>query len=97
MSLEDFLEQKPLYYTQIDYTRMPRAYESIKEHLHIPKVIHIVGTNGKGTTGRFIANAFFSLGLKVGHYTSPHIKAFNERTWINEYNCEDSVLEVALE
>ena len=95
MSLEDFLEQKPLYYTQIDYTRMPRAYESIKEHLHIPKVIHIVGTNGKGTTGRFIANALFSLGLKVGHYTSPHIQDFNERIWLNGKNCADEHLEEA--
>jgi len=97
MSLEDFLEQKPLYYTQIDYTRMPRAYESIKEHLHIPKVIHIVGTNGKGTTGRFIANALYALGLKVGNYTSPHIKTFNERIWIDGHNCEESVLEKAHE
>ena len=97
MSLADFLEQKPLYYTKIDYTRMPRAFASIKESLTIPKIIHIVGTNGKGTTGRFIANALFALGLKVGHYTSPHIKVFNERIWINGDNCKDKVLENAHE
>ncbi len=97
MSLEDFLENKPLYYTKIDYTRMPRAYASIKESLVIPKIIHIVGTNGKGTTGRFIANALFSSGLKVGHYTSPHIKAFNERIWLNGNNCDKAVLQVAHE
>jgi dihydrofolate synthase / folylpolyglutamate synthase len=83
MSLNDFLEKKPLYYSEIDYTRMPRAYASIQEKLSIPKIIHIVGTNGKGTTGRFIANALFALGKSTGHYTSPHIQDFNERIWLN--------------
>jgi len=93
MNLNDFLNQKPLYYTEIDYTRMPRAYVSIKDKLHIPSVIHLVGTNGKGTTGRFIANALFGLGLKVGHYSSPHIQEFNERIWLNGKNVDNHILE----
>ena len=97
MNLNDFLKQKPLYYAEIDYTRMPRAYTSIKEHIKIPKIIHLVGTNGKGTTGRFIANALYALGLKVGHYTSPHIKEFNERIWLNGENCDNQALENAHE
>ena len=95
MTLEDFLEQKPLYYNEIDYTRMPRAYASIKEKLSIPKIIHIVGTNGKGTTGRFIANALVVLGKKTGHYSSPHISKFNERIWLNGENVNEAVLEKA--
>lgn len=91
----DFLEKKPLYYAEIDYTRMPRAYEAIKEYLPLPKVIHIVGTNGKGTTGRFIANALFQLGKSVGHYSSPHIEHFNERIWLNGENAQESLLEDA--
>ena len=95
MSLDEFLNSKPLYYAEIDYTRMPRAYASIKEDLHIPPIIHLVGTNGKGTTGRFIANALLSLGSKVGHYTSPHIKEFNERIWLNGKNVNDETLQKA--
>ena len=93
--LLDFLELKPLYYDEIDYTRMPRVYESIKSSLHIPKIIHLIGTNGKGTTGRFLASALYSLGFKVGHYTSPHILSFNERVWLNGRDVEDEVLEKA--
>ncbi len=93
MKLDEFLAQKPLYYSEIDYTRMPRAYESIKDKITTPKVIHVVGTNGKGTTGRFIANALFSLGFSTGHYTSPHIFEFNERIWINGQNIDDETLE----
>lgn len=95
MRLADFLEQKPLYYSEIDYTRMPRAYASIKEKISLPKIIHIVGTNGKGTTGRFIANALLASGQKVGHYTSPHITHFNERIWLNGSNIDDESLEKA--
>lgn len=80
----DFLNKKPLYYDEIDLSRMPRAYERIKEHLFSnAKVIHIVGTNAKGTTGRFLATALKNSGFKVGHYTSPHIQSFNERIWLN--------------
>jgi len=93
--LSDFLELKPLYYDEIDYTRMPRIYESIKSSLHIPKIIHLIGTNGKGTTGRFLASALYSLDFKVGHYSSPHIINFNERIWLNGRDVEDDILEKA--
>lgn len=72
---------------------MPKVYERVKKHFKNPKIIHIVGTNGKGTTGRFLASALFSLGFNVGHYSSPHIMKFNERIWINGTDASDEVLE----
>ena len=95
MSLDRFLEEKPLYYTEIDYTRMPRVYEKIKSHFRSGEIIHIVGTNGKGTTGRFLASALFAMGYKTAHYTSPHIADFNERIWIEGENVSDKALENA--
>ena len=83
MYLEEFLEAKPLYYDEIDYTRMPRIYKRVANHFNLPKIIHIIGTNGKGTTGRFLATALYNLGHNTGHYTSPHIVKFNERIWFN--------------
>ena len=74
---------------------MPKAYKSIKDKLTLPKIIHIVGTNGKGSTGRFLAHMLFKSGFKVGHYTSPHILKFNERIWINGKNIDDESLEKA--
>ena len=90
--LKSFLDHKPLYYDKIDYTRMPRVYATIKQKIKLPKIIHIIGTNGKGTTGRFLATALYSLGKKVGHYTSPHILNFNERIWFNGENISDEIL-----
>ncbi|MDD3463313.1 MAG: Mur ligase family protein [Sulfurospirillaceae bacterium] len=95
MKLVEFLDEKPLYYDDIDYNRMPLAYESIKTLYKLPKIIHIVGTNGKGTTGRFLAQMLFEQGLHVGHYTSPHILNFNERVWIDGFDVDDVSLELA--
>ncbi|MDX1808858.1 MAG: Mur ligase family protein [Sulfurospirillaceae bacterium] len=95
MRLIPFLEQKPLYYDVIDYSRMPKAYECIKQYIKLPKIIHVVGTNGKGSTGRFLANILLNKGISVGHYTSPHIFKFNERIWVNGKNIDDKTLEDA--
>ncbi len=93
--LNEFLNAKPLFYETIDYTRMPRVYEKIKSYFTHPKIIHLIGTNGKGTTGRFLATALNSKGFNVGHYTSPHILEFNERIWLNGKNISDKILDEA--
>jgi dihydrofolate synthase/folylpolyglutamate synthase len=57
-----FLNRKPLFYRKIDLTRMPRAYRHLQPYLEpINPVIHIIGTNGKGTTGRFLAWGLWEL------------------------------------
>ena len=47
------------------------------------KIIHIAGTNGKGSTGATIYSILRAYGYKVGLYTSPHLINFNERIRIN--------------
>ncbi len=92
-----FLDSKPLYYDEIDYGRMPRAWEKIRHEVRLAPVIHLVGTNGKGTTGRFLASALKAAGYRVGHYTSPHILRFNERIWIDGADADDETLQKAFE
>jgi dihydrofolate synthase/folylpolyglutamate synthase len=43
------------------------------------KIVHVAGTNGKGSTSNMLASALSSAGYKVGLYTSPHILDFRER------------------
>lgn len=97
MNYLTFLDGKPLYYDKIDLERMPRAWEQVRTHIRLPEIIHVIGTNGKGTTGRFLAQALHSSGLSVGHYISPHISRFNERIWIDGANAEDDVLQRAFD
>jgi len=95
MLLAEFLNHKPLYYDEIDYDRFPKIYKKIQSHFQLPKIIHIVGTNAKGSTGRALAHLLHVSGAKVGHYSSPHIVKFNERIWINGEDASDTLLEKA--
>ncbi len=46
---------------------------------HAYPVIHITGTNGKGSTAQMITRLLVADGLRVGTYTSPHLERVNER------------------
>lgn len=50
------------------------------------KLIHIAGTNGKGSTTSIIASLLMEKGFKVGMYTSPFLEEFEERIQINSNN-----------
>lgn len=45
----------------------------------LPPVIHVAGTNGKGSTATFLRTILEAAGLRVHTYTSPHLVRFNER------------------
>ena len=47
-------------------------------------VVHVAGTNGKGSTSHLIAAALAAAGYKVGLYTSPHLVSFCERVRVIE-------------
>jgi len=81
--LAKLLDSKPLYYTAFDPNRIVEAYKVIKNHIKKPNAVHIVGTNGKGSTGRALAHMAYKSGLRVGHFSSPHILDFKERFWID--------------
>lgn len=56
------------------------------------KIIHITGTNGKGSTAIYLETILEKLGYKVGLFTSPYIVNFNERIMINDEAIGDSEL-----
>ncbi|MBZ7946657.1 bifunctional folylpolyglutamate synthase/dihydrofolate synthase [Campylobacter sp. RM9939] len=82
--VSDFLAKKNLCYDRIDRFLMFRMYEKYKNELLAKPIIQIIGTNGKGSTGRFLAQLLENIGYNVGHYTSPHIFDFKERFYKNK-------------
>jgi len=53
------------------------------------KVVHVAGTNGKGSVCGDLGSVLRARGLKVGLYTSPHLVRFNERVKINGVEISD--------
>ncbi|MDY7225156.1 bifunctional folylpolyglutamate synthase/dihydrofolate synthase [Hyalangium rubrum] len=56
------------------------------------RVLHVAGTNGKGSTCAFAASALRAAGHKVGLYTSPHLERVNERFQVDGADISDEVL-----
>ena len=57
------------------------------------KTIHIVGTNGKGSTSYYLAGILQAHGFKTGLFTSPHLVSFRERIRVNDKPISDSDLD----
>ncbi|MCQ2654344.1 bifunctional folylpolyglutamate synthase/dihydrofolate synthase [Helicobacter pylori] len=95
--LKAFLETKPKEYHKFDPSRFIQIYKDFKNAFFEiqAKVIHVVGTNGKGSTGRFLTLLLADQNFKVLHFTSPHVFEFRERFFLNDSVVEESVLENA--
>lgn len=57
---------------------------------HCAPVIHITGTNGKGSTAQLVTRLLMASGLRVGTYTSPHLERVNERMAIDATAISDT-------
>jgi dihydrofolate synthase/folylpolyglutamate synthase len=88
-----FLEKKTLYYDKIDYDIIAQSWKLLSSYITLPYIIHIIGTNGKGSTGRYIASFIKQNNKNVIHYSSPHILEFNERIWIDGKNSTNTQLQ----
>lgn len=72
------------------------AIEGLLEELGHPednlKVVHIAGTNGKGSIFAYLSSVLIAAGYKVGRYISPTISCYEERFQINgEYITKDEL------
>ena len=62
----------------------------------LPPVLHVAGTNGKGSTCAFLRAGFEAAGLTAHVFTSPHLVRFNERIRIAGRLVEDEALAALL-
>lgn len=59
--------------------RIARLTSAMGDPQHASPVIHVTGTNGKGSTAQMITRLLMAQGLQVGTYASPHLERINER------------------
>ncbi len=80
---QSYLDSLGLFSIQLGLKRMDQALGRL--NLTRPKapVVHVVGTNGKGSTSGFLEAMARAHGLRTGLYTSPHLVQVRERIRIN--------------
>ncbi len=92
-----YLEETPRFTTK-------HSLEYIKECLHrlgnpqeAFRVIHVAGTNGKGSVCAYLASVFRAGGYRCGLFTSPHLIRMNERFQIDGEPADDELFLQAFE
>lgn len=75
--------QQNLSPENFDLSRMQTLMEILDNPHTAYPVIHVAGSKGKGSVSAFCAQALATQGYKVGLYTSPHLKDFEERIQVN--------------
>jgi dihydrofolate synthase/folylpolyglutamate synthase len=81
------------HHTRYDLANLSRLLLCLgSPHLKVPPVIHVAGTNGKGSTIAYLSAIFKAAGYKVHSYTSPHLIHFNERIVLGNEKISDSYL-----
>jgi dihydrofolate synthase/folylpolyglutamate synthase len=95
---------RELYPQHIDLSlaRIERLLAALgNPHERLPPIVHVTGTNGKGSTIAFMRSMLEAAGNSVHVYTSPHLIDFNERIRIGLRGggrlIDDSALQTALE
>ena len=81
--------------TNFNLTTMLSALQDLNNpHENLEKfVIHVAGTNGKGSTVSYIKTILEKHGYKVGVFTSPHLVEYNERIYANSRFITDKEIE----
>jgi dihydrofolate synthase/folylpolyglutamate synthase len=72
--------------------RMVRALDALGHPERSFPILHVAGTNGKGSTCAMAAAALRAAGYQVGLYTSPHLVRFGERIQIDGQEIDDASL-----
>ncbi len=91
------LEHHPLPNIDLKLDRMLAFLERLgNPHQRIPPVIHVAGTNGKGSVIAFLQAMLEAAGYRVHRYTSPHLMRFEERFIIAGREADAAMLVDAL-
>jgi len=73
--------------------RMERALDALGRPEAALRILHVAGTNGKGSTCAMAAQALAEAGYRTGLYTSPHLVRFNERIALDGEPIDEATLE----
>ena len=104
MGAEEYIESLPMWAKKKNTVQQVREFLGLllqeeapaKESLRIP-VIHVAGTNGKGSVCAYLTQAFLDSGLHVGTFISPHLVDVKERILLDNVPVDGARFEAACE
>lgn len=88
----NILNKNGKFYIELGLSRIKRVLKLFNNPQEDLKIIHIAGTNGKGSTCALLCELLKNVGLNVGLYTSPHILSYCERIKINNIDISENDL-----
>jgi dihydrofolate synthase / folylpolyglutamate synthase len=94
---EDYLLGLELFGMRFGLDRMHKLMTALGMPQRRYAHVHVVGSNGKSSTARFIAAILERHGLRTGSYTSPHLRSFRERVEVGEQPVSDERFAAAVE
>lgn len=95
MTYEEMLDQInhiPMFGVNGGLANLEKYLELLGHPEKTLSVIHVAGTNGKGSVCAFMESVLRTAGYKTALFTSPHLMRINERFRINFQECEDELL-----
>ncbi len=84
-----YLDSKHTFASQPTLERMKSVLSLLQNPQEHLRVIHIAGTNGKGSACAMLSSILMEGGYRTGVYTSPHLQRCNERIRLNAENISD--------
>jgi dihydrofolate synthase/folylpolyglutamate synthase len=97
MNAESILQSYQHFGVHLGLERIHQLLQKLDNpHQQIP-IIHIAGTNGKGSVCAYLSSVLTEAGYRVGRYTSPHLIDWTERICINQKPISPTELQECLE
>ena len=95
--LESLLQPFQHFGVHLGLKRIERLLTDLDNPHHQVPIIHVGGTNGKGSVCAYLSSVLTEAGYKVGRYTSPHLVDWTERICLNEKPIKPETLAAILQ
>ena len=93
----DWLYSFKQYGSKLGLERVSYLIEQLENPQDNIKIIHVTGTNGKGSVCKFIGSILQKAGYVIGVYISPHLQRFSERIVVNNKEISDESVALLVE
>ncbi|WP_044291449.1 folylpolyglutamate synthase/dihydrofolate synthase family protein [Rivularia sp. PCC 7116] len=92
MDIDSLLQPRKRFGVHLGLERIEKLLRNLGNPQNQVRVIHVAGTNGKGSVCAYLSSVLTEAGYKTGRYTSPHLVDWTERICLNEQQISSSEL-----